>query len=112
MTLNTIIVIIAIIETEVSVIRFNKVYAYLLWSITHVPSGAALYWRRSPTETSDRAVSVSILHPASHGVTQEQRRFLVKGKGHYCLGGCGALIGLEFLLMDLIVLSEKEIACC
>ncbi len=56
MTLNTIIVIIAIIETEFSVIRFNEVYAYLLWSITHVPSGAALCWRRSPTETSDRAV--------------------------------------------------------
>ena len=37
-------------------VRFNEVYAYLLWSITHVPSGAALCWRRSPTETSDRAV--------------------------------------------------------
>ncbi len=47
-----------------------------------------------------------------HDVTQEQRRFLVKGTGHHCLGRCGALIGLEFLLMDLIELSEKEIACC
>ena len=44
--------------------------------------------------------------------SQEQRLFLVKGTGHRCLGRCGALIGLEFLLMDLIVLSEKEIACC
>jgi hypothetical protein len=40
----------------VSVIRFHEVYAYFLWSKSHVPSGAALCWRRSPTETSDRAV--------------------------------------------------------
>jgi hypothetical protein len=64
------------------------------------------------TEASNRAVSVSILNPALHGVTQEQRRFLVKGTGHRGLSRCGALIGPEFLLMDLIVLSEKEIACC
>ncbi len=43
---------------------------------------------------------VSILHPASHGVTQEQRCFLVKGMGHHCLGRSGSLIGLESLLMD------------
>ncbi len=85
---------------------------YFLWGLIHVPSSAVLCWWRSPAETSDRAVSVWIFHPASHGVTQEQRRFLVKGTGHHCLGRCGALIGLEFLLMDLIVLSEKEIACC
>jgi hypothetical protein len=69
-------------------------------------------WQKSPTETSDRAVSVSILHPELHAVTQEQRWFPVKGTGQHCLGRCGALIGLEFLLMDLIVLSEKEISCC
>ncbi len=33
-----------------------RLFAMELWSITHVPSGAALCSRRSPTETSDRAV--------------------------------------------------------
>jgi hypothetical protein len=43
---------------------------------------------------------VSILLPASDGVTQEQRCFLVKGMGHHCLGRCRSLIDLESLLMD------------
>ncbi len=79
-----------IIETEDSVIRFNEiyayllwnneVYAYLLWSITHVPSSAALCWRRSPTETSDWAVRETdrMLLGSAHAVPEhaEWRRWL------------------------------------